>query len=227
LLGYAFPPTLANDWDFTSFVSPERQGVVINYTCFLDSNLSWVLAHEIGHYLGLKHTWGNSSFSCDNDDGIDDTPLSATPSYTCDYSKNTCDEGSSDLHDMVSNVMDYSPASCGKFFTYGQVQRMVNNLVYLRPVLYSSEVGEDSVTTLEVFPNPSMGKFTVFLHAKDMPRSIIEIMGLDGKVIYSSDFIGKKQLVEIPPDNYRHGLYILRLYNGKFCITKKIQFIDR
>lgn len=37
ILGYDFPPTLANDWDYTSFVSPERQGVVINYRCFLDS----------------------------------------------------------------------------------------------------------------------------------------------------------------------------------------------
>jgi len=77
ILGYAFPPTLANDWDYTSFVSPERQGVVINYRCFLDSQYFNILAHEIGHYLGLKHIWGNSSNSCDNDDGIDDTPLGA------------------------------------------------------------------------------------------------------------------------------------------------------
>lgn len=227
LLGYAFPPTLANDWDFSSFVSQERQGVVINYKCFLDSNFSWVLAHEIGHYLGLKHTWGNSTFSCDNDDGIEDTPLSATPSYTCDLGKNTCSTGYHDLPDMVQNVMDYSPVSCGKYFTYGQVQRMVNNLVYLRPDLYTTEVGEDSVSTLEAFPNPSIGKFTVFLNTKNIPSSRLEIIGLDGKVMYSSDFIGKKQLIEIPPEHYRHGLYILRLYNEKFCITKKIQFVDR
>ncbi len=227
LLGYAFPPTLANDWDFTSFVSPERQGVVINYKCFLNPKYANILAHEIGHYLGLKHLWGNSTQSCDNDDGIDDTPLSATPSYVCDITKNTCNIGADDLPDMVQNVMDYSPASCGKYFTYGQVQRMVNNLVYLRPDLYTAEVGDDTLITMESFQNPSIGKFTVFLNTKNIPSSTLEIMGLDGKVIYSSDFSGKKQLVEIPPEHYRHGLYILRLYNKKFCITKKIQFVDR
>ena len=227
LLGYAFPPTLANDWDYTSFVSPERQGVVINYRCFLDSQYFNILAHEIGHYLGLKHIWGNSEYSCDNDDGIDDTPLSATPSYTCDFSKNTCNTGADDLPDMVENIMDYSPASCGKYFTYGQVQRMISNLVYLRPNLYTAEPGEDSVTIIEAFPNPSFGKFTVFLHTKEVPKSTLEILDLTGKIVYSTVFNNNKQLVEIPPEHYRHGLYILRLHNEKYCLTKKIQFLDR
>jgi hypothetical protein len=228
LLGYAFPPTLSSDWDFTSFVNQERQGVVINYKCFLNPEYAGILAHEIGHYLGLRHIWGNSSNSCDNDDGIEDTPLSATPSYNCDFAKNTCDQGTGDLPDMIDNVMDYSPASCGKYFTYGQVQRMISNLVYLRPDLYTSEPGDDSVTIMEAFPNPSFGKFTVFLHTtRTIPKSTLEIIDLTGKIVYSEEFNGKKQLIEIPPEHFRHGLYILRLHNKKYCLTKKVQFVDR
>ena len=104
---------------------------------------------------------------------------------------------------------------------------MINNLVYLRPDLYTAEAGEDNTTILEVFPNPSLGKFTVFLHAKDIPNSTIDIFSLTGKLVYSEEFTDRKQLIEIPPENYRHGLYILRVHNEKFCLTKKIQFADR
>lgn len=50
LLGYAFPPTLANDWDYNSFVIPERQGVV-TYKFWNDVDTSVHIKKEFGKEL--------------------------------------------------------------------------------------------------------------------------------------------------------------------------------
>lgn len=57
---------------------------------------SRALTHEIGHYLGLAHTWGNDNdpgvaSSCNQDDGIDDTPL-CIGQTSCNLNANTCND---------------------------------------------------------------------------------------------------------------------------------------
>ena len=76
------------------------------------------LTHEIGHYLSLNHTWGNSNDNniqdnCYDDDGIADTPLTIGTNSSCNLNQESC--GSLD---NVQNYMDY--ASCPKMFTVGQ-----------------------------------------------------------------------------------------------------------
>jgi PKD repeat protein len=84
---------------------------------------SRALTHEVGHWLNLAHTWGNSnepglSENCDGDDGVNDTPN--TVGWTsCTLSGSSC--GSS--LDNVENYMEYS--YCSKMFTEGQASRMI------------------------------------------------------------------------------------------------------
>lgn len=80
------------------------------------------LTHEIGHYLNLRHVWGNSNNNalpdnCFGDDLVDDTPNTIGSNQNCILAQHTC--GSLD---NVQNYMDYS--TCGRMLTQGQAARM-------------------------------------------------------------------------------------------------------
>jgi hypothetical protein len=74
--------------------------------------------HEIGHWLNLRHIWGDGR--CKRDDFVSDTPNSDRPNYGCpsyptDHCKST---------DMTMNYMDYTDDGCMFMFTKGQKDRM-------------------------------------------------------------------------------------------------------
>lgn len=79
--------------------------------------------HEVGHFFGLRHIWGDSS-DCRVDDFVDDTPKSNESTSGCGEGKRTC--GSLD---MTENYMDYSDDDCLNLFTAGQRDRMHTYLV--------------------------------------------------------------------------------------------------
>jgi chitodextrinase len=73
--------------------------------------------HEVGHFLNLRHIWGDGA--CGADDFVSDTPESDAANYGCATGHTSC--GS---EDMVENYMDYSDDSCMNLFTTGQKNRM-------------------------------------------------------------------------------------------------------
>ncbi len=74
--------------------------------------------HEVGHYLGLRHTWGDGG--CDVDDFVEDTPPQEQSYSTCPGGEaSSC--GSPDMYD---NYMDLTDDACMNLFTEGQVFRM-------------------------------------------------------------------------------------------------------
>ncbi|MFD0992235.1 GEVED domain-containing protein [Tenacibaculum geojense] len=73
--------------------------------------------HEVGHFLNLRHIWGDGA--CGADDFVSDTPASDAANYGCASGHVSC--GS---EDMVENYMDYSDDSCMNLFTVGQKNRM-------------------------------------------------------------------------------------------------------
>ena len=111
--GYAYRPT----GGFLPNASID--GIVVDYN--LGVNNENVLTHEVGHYLGLDHTWGGSG-SCTSDDGFTDTPNTAGPSFnyggSCSGTQQTC----TGVHTQYENYMDYS--NCQVMFTTEQANFM-------------------------------------------------------------------------------------------------------
>ncbi len=96
------------------------------------------LSHEIGHWLNLSHTWGNTNnpgVSCGND-GITDTPVTMGFFSTCPSS--AVGSGCTPSGENVENIMDYS--SCPKMFTTGQTNAM-------RAALASAVSGRNNLWT--------------------------------------------------------------------------------
>lgn len=73
--------------------------------------------HEVGHWLNLRHIWGDGD--CSADDFVSDTPNSDGPNYGCPTDHISCNS-----LDMVENYMDYSNDACMDLFTNGQKVRM-------------------------------------------------------------------------------------------------------
>lgn len=91
------------------------------------------LIHEMGHYLGLYHTFEggckNDDCMIDGDKVCDTPPDASTASAICNDKINSCTTDtrsgfSSDQFDMITNFMDYGAAFCKIQFTQGQKQRM-------------------------------------------------------------------------------------------------------
>ncbi len=75
--------------------------------------------HEVGHFFGLRHIWGDVS-SCNGSDFVDDTPPQATETTGCpSHPQVSCS-----TNKMFQNYLDFTNDACMNIFTAGQVARM-------------------------------------------------------------------------------------------------------
>ena len=108
--------------------SSATDGVVILNTAFgrtgtaaAPFNKGRTATHEVGHWLNLRHIWGDAT--CGNDQ-VSDTPLHNTANYGCPASghKSTC---SGTPIEMTMNYMDYTDDACMYMFSNGQKSRIL------------------------------------------------------------------------------------------------------
>lgn len=80
-------------------------------------NLGRTATHEVGHWLGLRHIWGDGN--CTVDDFCNDTPTSDASNFGCPTTHVSCT-----TTDMVQNYMDYTDDACMNIFTRDQKARI-------------------------------------------------------------------------------------------------------
>lgn len=84
-------------------------------------NMGRVASHEIGHFFGLRHIWGDGN-ECGSTDYCDDTPYSLTATNGCPTGIDSCPDFPD--NDMIENYMDYTFDECLNTFTNDQKTRM-------------------------------------------------------------------------------------------------------
>lgn len=212
LLGRSTFPDVAN--------TPE-DGIVIHSKAFAHQCLPYwkstggTLSHEIGHYLGLQHIWGPTEFAanhtCNDDDGILDTPLQKGPTFYCPSGLlNTCGE---DI--MYMNCMDYTDDYCYAGFTSGQAERMLNVLQVIRPELLQNNISCTAPAIEQSFnvriqPNPVIDCFHL-INLGHTPLQELIIYNALGQVQFQQSIQASEYAPMIPAESWAMGVYFCKI----------------
>ena len=230
-LGWAQLPSDLNDY-------PATDGMVIRYEVFgttgtagsgqfSNNILGRTGTHEVGHWLNLKHTWGDLA-DVDSDCGsdfVDDTPPVEIANYNCltniHNPNSTC--GTDERGEMYMNYMDYVDDACMYLFTEGQATRMRAAIEGARSGLLTSGgiTSLNSTTTLQglsIFPNPSVsGLFKVNIEEQ---INSIKVSDAYGRLIF--DEIMNTTSTELDLSQYPNGVYYTEITSNGSSTTQKI-----
>ena len=169
VLGYAqFPEASTLDGlNYPPFTA-NTDGVVIGHQFFgnldyddgsfnLDPTYGYgrTTTHEIGHWLGLRHIWGDDTCGTDY---VADTPVHKTENYGCftHPKPNTCTPATAD--EMFENYMDYTSDTCMNIFTINQVDRF--NAVLANSPRRKELLTSDALTPVTLYANDAELKFS-------------------------------------------------------------------
>ncbi len=134
ILGYAQPPILSGLGGFAcrepGRSAANTDGIVVNYKAFGTQDAApWPLianaeygrtaTHEVGHWLGLRHIWGDDFCGTDY---TEDTPVHHQPNQGCPTHPRPNSCGTPD--ELFENYMDYTADACMQLFTQEQALRM-------------------------------------------------------------------------------------------------------
>jgi hypothetical protein len=199
----------------------EKDGVVIATSVFgtintqAPFNLGRTTVHEVGHWLGLKHIWGDQFCG---DDMVQDTPNQGNFTPGCPTTfRTSCNN--SVTGDMYMNYMDYTNDACMNLFTRGQSYRMRSLFFTGGPrssLMLSKGIGQawnhtqpeeiQRPVPVKLFPNPARQELIINLGEEWRNRQL-RITDIAGNVLISFQMTSIQQSVNLSA--LKPGMYIL------------------
>jgi len=237
-LGYATEPGSPLDKD----------GVVIQYNAFGNVgtlspmfNKGRTTTHEIGHWLGLKHIWGDDN--CGND-YIADTPPQEFYNNNCPTFPHLSACSPNANGDMFMNFMDYTDDACMNMFTNGQKSKMrglfaVNG--YRNSFMFSFACDSSLATgaplptptdtptvvvpavvpAIKMYPNPvQQTLYIATTDDLDEANKNIRIYNTAGRLLISKNIATASENIDVR--SLAPGLYIVHIGSGKATVKMKL-----
>jgi len=220
-LGYAVMPggPLQND------------GVVITYSAFgtvgnviAPYNKGRTTTHEIGHWLGLRHLWGDAFCG---DDGIADTPPQETSNSFCPTFPHLSSCSINSYGDMFMDYMDFTDDGCMNMFTLDQKAEMrglfalgnVRNSFLNSTVCDSSNAEAGPLPTepatptnlkITAYPNPFNNVVTIASNNEDaVLGKVLRLYNIEGKLFLTQIIQSQNTVLDL--SKFPSGIYILKV----------------
>jgi hypothetical protein len=225
----------------------DKDGVAINTSAFgtvntaAPYNMGRTAVHEVGHWLGLKHIWGDTYCG---DDLVEDTPKQGGFTSGCPGGfRTTCNNGP--LGDMYMNYMDFTNDACMNLFTQGQKQRMKslfgdggprNTLLFSKglnaPWMEESQLPEvvtttknstpaNKITQVQLYPNPVANEVVLnFYDDASWIGKELSIRNMNGVLLQKVLISAKTQSISL--NNLKPGIYFIQAINQEKKFTQKL-----
>lgn len=221
----------------------DKDGVVINYDVFGTTgtvrgefNLGRTATHEIGHWLGLKHLWGDTD--CGSDD-VDDTPRQRFPNYYCPTFPHATSCSPNANGDMFMNFMDFSDDACMSMFSQGQKMKMralfaiggnrnsfLNSFACDASLATAGPLPQDTAVvvatpaknvmppvSINIYPNPTTNMINISADENvDLNGQTIHLISTTGRIVMQQKLSSGRTQINV--SSLSAGIYILQLGEG-------------
>jgi hypothetical protein len=216
----------------------DRDGVVIQYNAFgrigslmPNFNKGRTATHEIAHWLGLRHIWGDNE--CGND-GINDTPQQAFYNNNCPSFPSISSCSPDNNGDMFMNFMDYTNDACMNMFTHGQKIKMrgqfaingprnsfMNSFACDSSMATAAPLPDDTITAVKtiapsfkIYPNPATSELNIEgLNGFDLKGQALKIYSATGVLHFSKSNLNSLENINI--SHLNSGVYFVSIISGK------------